>query len=29
MKFPAAVLEIPAASMDAAYYVETLGFTFD
>jgi len=31
MKFPAAVPEIPAASVDkaAAYYVKTLGFTFD
>ena len=31
MKFPAAVPEIPAASLDkaAAYYVKTLGFTFD
>jgi len=28
--FPAAVPEIPAASVDkAAYYVNTLGFTFD
>ena len=31
MTFPAAVPEIPAANVDkaAAYYVETLGFTFD
>jgi hypothetical protein len=31
MKFPAAVPEIPAASVDkaAAYYVRTLGFTLD
>jgi uncharacterized glyoxalase superfamily protein PhnB len=31
MKFPAAVPEIPAASVDksAAYYIKTLGFTFD
>src|SRR5207248_9387797 len=31
MTFPAAVPEIPAASVDkaAAYYVDTLGFTFD
>jgi len=31
MKFPGAVPEIPAASVDkaAAYYVKTLGFTFD
>jgi len=31
MTFPAAVLEIPAANVDkaAAYYVNTLGFTFD
>src|SRR5260370_38644401 len=31
MTFPAAVPEIPAASVDkaAAYYVNTLGFTFD
>ena len=31
MKFPAAVSEIPAASVDkaAAYYVKTLGCTFD
>ena len=31
MTFPAAVPEIPAANVDkaAAYYVNTLGFTFD
>jgi hypothetical protein len=31
MKFPAAVPEIPAPSLDkaAAYYAKTLGFTFD
>jgi hypothetical protein len=31
MTFPAAVPEIPAANIDkaAAYYVNTLGFTFD